>query len=316
MHLLYARFFTRALKKCGYGGVDEPFSGLLTQGMVRHETYQDEEGHWLFPDQVERTANGRLVQLGTGRKVKVGRSEKMSKSHKNVIDPTAIIEAYGVDTARLFLLSDSPPERDLDWTATGIEGAWRYLQRLWRMVRDPALALPQGSGEPPDGLGPPAMKLKRIIHKTIAAVTGDLEKGHFNRAVARIRELTNALGDLDPSDLGAPHILRHGLETVVRLIGPMTPHLGEELWQALGHDGLLADAPWPEAEPALLLDDSVTVAVQVNGKLRGTITLERNAPREEAEAAALAEPSVKRAIGDRPVRKVIVVPERVVNVVV
>ncbi|MCZ6720628.1 MAG: leucine--tRNA ligase [Proteobacteria bacterium] len=316
LHLLYSRFFIRALKRCGYIDSDEPFTGLLTQGMVCHETYRDAEGNWLQPDEVERKENGVLVQSATGKAVTVGRSEKMSKSHKNVIDPTAIIEAYGADTARLFMLSDSPPERDLEWTATGIEGAWRYVQRLWRMVAEPAVALAPVGSAPPETLDAPALALRRQIHKTIAAVSDDFDKFAFNRAIARIRELTNTLGDLDSSVKDAAVLLREGLETAVRLIGPVTPHLAEEMWQALGHETLLAETSWPEAVPALVENESVTIAVQVNGKLKGTITLGRAAPREEAEAAALAEPAVQRAIGEKTVRKVIIVPDRVVNVVV
>jgi leucyl-tRNA synthetase len=316
LHLLYSRFFTRALKRCGYIDSDEPFAGLLTQGMVCHETYRDAEGNWLQPDEVERKADGMLVQSATGKAVTVGRSEKMSKSRKNVVDPTAIIEAYGADTARLFMLSDSPPERDLEWTATGVEGAWRYVQRLWRMVAEPAVALAPIGSAPPEAPGEPALALRRQIHKTIAAVSDDFDKFAFNRAVARIRELTNTLGDLDPNVKDAAGLLREGLETAVRLIGPVTPHLAEEMWQALGHETLLAETPWPEAEAALVEDESITIAVQVNGKLKGTITLGRAAPREEAEAAALAEPAVQRAIGEKTVRKVVVVPDRVVNVVV
>ncbi len=316
LHLLYSRFFTRALRECGYLDFDEPFSGLLTQGMVRHQTYRDAAGNWVFPSQVGRGDDGAPVLIETGEPVSAGRSEKMSKSHKNVVDPEAILDAYGADTARLFMLSDSPPERDLDWSDTGVDGALRFLNRLWRMVTEPAAALAARGAPMPEKLGEAAHQARIAIHKAIAATTGDLERFRFNRAVARVRELANALSALDGEDDGTAWVMREGLETLVRLIGPMTPHLAEELWQALGHEALLADTPWPEADPVLLTDATVTIAVQVNGKLRGTLTLTPDAGEEAARTAALAEPSVVRAIGGKPVRRVIVVPNRIVNVVV
>jgi leucyl-tRNA synthetase len=316
LHLLYSRFFTRALKKCGYLDIKEPFAGLLTQGMVRHETYCDSANQWLYPEEVRRTDDGRYVKADDGSPVTVGRSESMSKSRKNVVDPESIIENYGADTARLFMLSDSPPERDVEWTESGIEGAWRYINRLWRMITEPPVPLPPVGAAAPDRLSDAAEAAQRTIHKTIAAVTNDLERFRFNRAVARIRELTNLLAELGGDGPGEAWVLREGFETTVRLMGPMMPHLAEELWSRLGHDALLADSPWPEADAALIVDDSVVVAVQVNGKLRGTLELPRDADREAVEAAALALPAVTRIIGGKPVREVIVVPNRVINVVV
>ncbi len=316
LHLLYSRFFTRALKQCGYLNVEEPFAGLLTQGMVCHETYQDKAGNWLMPSEVEHTEGGGYRAIEGGGAVAVGRSEKMSKSRKNVVDPTAIIEAFGADTARLFMLSDSPPERDLEWTATGVEGAWRYIQRLWRLVSEPTVALPPPGRAPEDIEDDGLIELRRIIHKSVLAVTEDLERFGFNRAVARVRELTNALADIDPGAPGAGAVLREGLEVAAQLIAPMTPHLAEALWQALGHQTLLAGAPWPVADATLVADDTITLAVQVNGKLRGTVSLGRDAGQNEAQAAALAEPNVQRAIGGKAIRKVIVVPDKVINVVV
>ena len=315
LHLLYSRFFTRALKKCGYLSVDEPFAGLLTQGMVCHETYRGKDGKWLFPSDVTRDSSGDARHAVTGAPVTVGRSEKMSKSKKNVVDPEAIIDAYGADTARLFMLSDSPPDRDLEWTESGVEGAWRYVNRLWRMVDEPRVALDKEPARP-QALGDAALKVHRAVHKTIAWVSADLDSFHFNKAVARIRELTNALDDLDLDGPGAAWAWREGVETAVRLIGPLMPHVAEELWQKLGHATLLADAPWPEADPALLVDDNVSLAVQVNGKLRGTVDLPKDSETKAIEAAALALENVVKAIGDKPIRKVIVVPNRIVNVVV
>jgi leucyl-tRNA synthetase len=239
----------------------------------------------------------------------------MSKSRRNTIDPTATIEAYGADTARLFMLSDSPPERDLEWTEAGIDGAWRYLNRLWRLFEEPETPMLSPDAAAPE-LSPAAAELKRAIHKTIDAVTAELERFHFNRAVALIRELSNALEAFDAADSAAPALRREGLETLVQLIGPMVPHLAEELWQRLGNSTLLAETAWPKADPIWLIDAEVTLAVQVNGKLRGTITLPKGSDQEAAEAAALAEPSVVRGLAGKAPRRVIVVPDKIVNLVV
>jgi leucyl-tRNA synthetase len=318
LHLLYSRFFTRALKQCGYLDLDEPFAGLFTQGMVCHQTYQDDNGDWLFPEQVEADAGGGLIDRD-GHPVVVGRTEKMSKSKKNVVGLDAIVDTYGADTARLYLLSDSPPERDLDWTETGIEGIWRYVNRLWRMASEPPVALPPPRTGAPTPLSAPLVALRRTIHQTIAAVTDDLDKFRFNRAVAHIRELTNAVEALPEEilrfDPAAPAVLREGLETVARLVGPMMPHLAEEMWQTLGGAGLLAAQPWPVADSDLARDEQVTIAVQVNGKLRGTLEFPRDSESGMIENAALELPQVARWLKGRPPRKVIVVPNRVVSIV-
>jgi leucyl-tRNA synthetase len=314
LHLLYSRFFMRALKQCGYLDLEEPFTGLFTQGMVCHETYRDVEGSWLSPEEV-RKEDGRLVD-DAGRPVAIGRSEKMSKSKKNVIDPAGIIEGYGADTARWFMLSDSPPERDLEWTEAGVEGAYRFVQRLWRMVDEALPALPRAGTPPPNEFGPGALSQRRAVHKTIAAFTDDLERFRFNRAVARIHELANAIADFNAHTEADRWATREALESLVRLIQPMMPHLAEELWQRLGHQSILAEGGWPEADPVLARDETITLAVQVNGKLRATIALPRDSETAAAEAAALADPNVKRWLGDKPPRKIIVVPNKVINVVV
>ena len=315
LHLLYSRFFTRALKTCGYLGVSEPFAGLLTQGMVCHETYKDEAGAWLYPEEVVKDDNGHLVHSQTGQPVSLGRSEKMSKSKRNVVDPAHIIATYGADTARLFMLSDSPPERDLEWTEAGIDGAWRYVNRLWRLIAQSADGLP-APGTAIAEIGEGAAKLRRMAHKTVAAVSDDLDRFHFNKAVARIRELTNALGDFKPAQPGDFWVLREGLEMAALLVAPMMPHLAEEMWAALGHAIPVVDTPWPLAEPGLLVEDSVTVAVQVNGKLRATIDLPKDADAALAEQTALAQEAVIAAMSGKTPRKVVVVPNRIVNVVV
>jgi leucyl-tRNA synthetase len=314
LHLLYSRFFTRALRDCGYIGIDEPFSGLFTQGMVCHETYRGPEGDWLTPAEVKREA-GELLRIADRAPVTAGRSEKMSKSKKNVVDPTEIIESYGADTARLFMLSDSPPERDLEWTEAGVDGAWRYLNRLWRLVSEPPVPLPPPGTPRPARLSPEAEAAWRAAHKAIAAVSEHLEGFRFNVAVAQVRTLSNALAELGGTGAGEAWALRFGLETLTLLIGPMTPHLAEAMWATLGREGLLCAQPWPKADPALLVEDRVTVAVQVNGKLRATIDLPRNAANDDAQSAALAHPAVQRSLDGKAPRKVIVVPNRIVNVV-
>jgi len=316
LHLLYSRFFMRAMKQCGHVEIEEPFAGLFTQGMVCHETYRDEAGKWLYPDEVTRLETEQFVTLADHAPVTVGRSESMSKSKRNTVDPEAIIDAFGADTARLFMLSDSPPARDLEWTDAGVKGAWRYLNAVWRLLIDPPVALSAVGADlalPAQG---PLHALRQIIHKTIDGVGGDLERFHFNRAVARIHELSNALGAIEPSAEGAGRVMREGLEVLTLLFAPMAPHLAEEMWLKLGHGTTISAESWPVPDQALLVDDTVTLAVQVNGKKRATIVLPTNHDKDQAEAAALADAGVQRAIDGKSIRKIIVVPGRIVNVVV
>jgi leucyl-tRNA synthetase len=324
LHLLYARFFTRALAKIGRIGVVEPFRGLFTQGMVTHETYEragsngpadsdddftrDNEpaGRWLSPEEVEKR-DGQMVERATGLPVVVGRVVKMSKSKKNVVDPDAILDRYGADAVRWFMLSDSPPERDLAWSLAGIEGAARFVQRLWRIAlaaRAQAVAADPG---PEAGAGE---ALARQLHRTIDGITHDIDRLQFNKAVARAYELANGIEKAPPSAARA-----EASRTLLRLVAPMVPHIAEEAWAMLGGEGLIADAPWPVADPALLEDDSVTYAVQVNGKLRETVTLAKGLPREAVEAAVLALPKISAQLGGAAPRKLIVVPDRLVNIV-
>jgi leucyl-tRNA synthetase len=314
LHLLYSRFFIRALKECGYLDLEEPFAGLFTQGMVCYQTYQNSEGEWLFPKEVTTDPAGRVTD-NSGRPVVIGRLEKMSKSRKNVIGLDEIVETYGADTARLYLLSDSPPEGDREWTDAGIEGTWRYVSRLWRLISEPAAPLPPPGDAVPDGLSPALTAIRRHIHKTIAAVTDDIDKFRFNRAVARIRELTNALEELNDETPSAGAVFREGLEAVTLMFGPMVPHLAEEMWQHLGHTALVVDTPWPLADPELACDAQVTIAVQVNGKLRATFDFPRDAGAADVEGTALALPQIARLLDGKPPRKVVIVPNRIVSVV-
>ena len=298
LHLLYARFWTRALQHMGRLSFAEPFHGLFTQGMVTHETYRSADGRWLAPDEVEVGEGGQVVERATSSRVERGRVEKMSKSKKNTIDPEPIVDRYGADAVRWFMLSDSPPERDLEWSISAIEGAARFVQRVWRLVQK------VGGGEGADA------DLERKAHRAIAAVAAAIEGLQFNKAVASLYEVTNAI------EKAAPSATRdEAIRTLVLLAAPMAPHLAEEAWAALGNAGMIADAPWPAHDPALLVDETVTLAVQVNGKLRDTITAARGLPGPEAEALALALPKVQAQLGGNAPRKVIVVPDRLVNIV-
>ncbi|WP_262693410.1 leucine--tRNA ligase [Kordiimonas aquimaris] len=314
LHLLYARFFTRALKKVGRTNIEEPFEGLFTQGMVNHVTYKDSEGEWVFPEQVRRRDDGTLFRSDNGHAVTEGRIEKMSKSKRNVVDPDDIIDQYGSDTARWFVLSDSPPERDLLWTEAGIEGAWRFVQRIYRMVEEPTTPLAANGAIMPDGMSETAQALRKATHKTIMGVTADIENLHFNKSVARLYEFANAITAKLEGD-GAAEAMREAVETMVLLVGPMMPHLSEELWRRLGYKTLVANTPWPKALEELTIDNTVKMAVQVNGKVRDTIEIAKDMAKEDVEAFALARPNVTKFTDGATIRKVIVVPGRIVNIV-
>jgi leucyl-tRNA synthetase len=311
LHLLYARFFTRGLKKLGYTNVAEPFAGLFTQGMLCLATFKDAEGQWLEPGEVEMRDGG-YFKKGTNEIVTVGPSEKMSKSKKNVIAPETIIDIYGADTIRWFMLSDTPPERDIEWTEDGVEGCWRFVQRIHRLVTETADLPPPGAKPNADAEGAD-LELRRASHRAIAAVTEDIEALRFNRAVARIYELANALSGADAGVAGA--VRREALETIVLLIGPMMPHLAETCWQSLGHKAMVVETTWPVADPALVAFDTVKYPIQVNGKLRAVREFPKGTDGETVKASVLEMEEVKRALDGKPPKRVIVVPERIVNIV-
>ncbi|OBV10843.1 leucine--tRNA ligase [Erythrobacter dokdonensis] len=303
LHLLYARFWTRALAHTGKITVQEPFAALFTQGMVTHETYSQPNPNtglpiWLNPDEVDRTSDGATLK-SDGSPVEVGRVIKMSKAKKNVVDPDNIIAKHGADAVRWFMLSDSPPERDLPWSDAGIEGCARFVQRLWRLF-----SAYDASAEGED------KSLDRKTHQTIAAVAADIEALGFNKAVARIYELTGMVEKAAPSASRSAAI-----RALVHLAAPMMPHLAEEAWSNMGGEGLIADAPWPTVDPALLVDDEVTIAIQHMGKLRDTVTAPKGSSKEDLEALALASANLQRSVNGAAIRKVIVVPDRLVNIV-
>ncbi len=310
LHLLYARFFTKALRDCGYLDIDEPFKGLFTQGMVCHETYKDKQGNWLSPQEISKNSDGTATLIKDDSPVTIGRSEKMSKSKYNTVAPETILSSYGADAARVFMLSDTPAERDLEWTEAGIDGAWRYVNRLWRLLH----ACPTEVTKP-EKLSSQADKLLRFSHKTIQAVTEDLEKLRFNVAVAHLRELTNEISALKIEEASDKYAYHFAFKTLVQLISPIAPHIAEEMWEKLGNQTLLATSLWPKADESLIMEETMTIAVQVMGKMRGTIEISKEASEEEVKALALNLPTVQAQIEGKTVRKIIVVKNKIVNVV-
>jgi leucyl-tRNA synthetase len=314
LHLLYSRFFTRAMSITGHAAISEPFDGLFTQGMVVHETYRGIDGAWIPPAEVQiETIDGerRAIEIATGKPVTIGSIEKMSKSRKNVVDPDDIIASYGADTARWFMLSDSPPERDVIWSEEGVQGASRFVQKVWRIVGE-ARDLPAGQSSPtPD-------PVTKAAHKAVLAVSEDLERLRFNRCIAHVHDLSNTLASAlaEASREANAHAIRAAARIMVQLFAPMMPHLAEECWQDLGGDGLVANSDWPVADPALVQEASLMLPVQINGKKRGDISVPTEATTTEVESLVRSDAAITAILNGQPIRKIIVVPRRIVNIVV
>ncbi len=313
LHLLYARFFTRALKECGYVSIEEPFKGLMAQGMVCHETFRTEKGEWVMPSEVIEE-NGKFFRVSDHAPVKKGRSEKMSKSKKNVVDPADIVRDFGADTARLFVISDSPPDRDFEWTEAGIQGVWKFLNRIWSLSEAFLPYLGGVDQKIPQNLSDDDLKIRKIVHAAMREVSKEIEAFGLNRYVARLRELVNALSDLSPQEVNSA-ILREALETFLLLLSPVMPHIAEEIWSRLGRQTLIAETAWPQFDPSLVQKETVTLAIQVNGKLRATLDVAVHMPEDKVKEEALSQPNVTRALEGLTPRKVIVIPNKVVNIV-
>lgn len=317
LHLLYSRFFTRALSACGYLDLDEPFDGMMTQGMVCHQTFRHPDGQWLFPSEVKKAEGEAWVLAEDESPIDAGRIEKMSKSKRNVVDPEFIIQQYGADTARLFMMSDSPPERDMEWTNSGVEGASRFINKIWRLSlgEDQNKPLAAKDSPMPSSFDDVAKKVIGEAHKTIAGITEDIDRFRFNRCVAALYTLSNAIGELKDNNEAQNWARRFGLETLARLIAPIAPHIAEEMWENMGHDQMVALLDWPKADEAWLVTETINMPVQVNGKLRGTIDVAPDCDKALAEELALALPAVQKILDGNTPKKVIVVPNRIVNVV-
>ncbi|MDC3286622.1 leucine--tRNA ligase [Alphaproteobacteria bacterium] len=314
LHLLYSRFFMRALSDVGYLDLAEPFAGLMTQGMVCHQSFKNQDGDWLFPEQVTHTSDG-FVEVDTGAAVNAGRVEKMSKSKRNVVDPELIIKTYGADTARLFMLSDSPPERDLEWTESGVEGAFRFLQKIWRLAEQADMTgldfLPVKSAAHSSD----TEELIRTIHSAIASIGSDIERFAFNKCVASLHILVGAISDYRNKDGTDQATFSYALHNLSVLIAPFSPHLAEEIWEKTGGNGLVSQASWPTAQAEWLTSEKVEIAVQVNGKVRGKLSLPVDCAKDDAEKAALSLDIIEKYCEGRIIKRVIVVPNRIINVV-
>jgi leucyl-tRNA synthetase len=322
LHLLYARFFNKALKKCGYLDFDEPFKNLLTQGMVCHQTFKNKQGKWVYPFDAIKDESGNFIDINTKEQLVVGRSEKMSKSKKNVVEPIGIIDRYGADTARLFMLSDTPPERNLEWSDAGIEGSWKYINRLWKLVlsfvdNDYVKNQAQKTLSNINEYQGYQQTIIKLNHKTIFAVQNELEKMGFNRAIAKIREFSNVLEKFILKNEADQKIMQFSLNNLVLLISPFTPHLAEELWQKLGNQTIISYVHNQlKYDKKLIIDDEVNIAVQVNGKLKKVLIMLKLSSKEALEQAVLADEIIQKNIANKEIKKIIVVPDKLVNIII
>ncbi len=328
LHLLYARFFTKALKKCGYLDFNEPFKNLLTQGMVCHKTFKDEDGSWVMPKDVIKEEGGSLKDINSGKKVIAGRSEKMSKSKKNVIEPSTIIDAYGADTARLFMLSDSPVNRDLEWSDSGIDGCWRYVNKLWRIVNDLSqnslfidnqqdiANIDLDSFDDPNQISKESLKLLNITHKAISDITADYEKISFNTVIAKIRELSNNIEKFKVSNLDDLKVKCAAIKSLIIIISPITPHLSEECAKKLGCAELICDKPFPTFNKKFVSTDLTKIAIQVKSKLRAVIEIPKGSEESTVVDVAKSHENVAKYLQGVSIKKVVFVKDRLVNFVI
>lgn len=302
LHLLYARFFTKALRDCGYLNVDEPFINLLTQGMVCHATYKDKDNQWLYPTEVEKNEHGQTVKISDQSTVTVGRTEKMSKSKRNLVDPQSIIDSYGADAARLFILSDTPPDRDFEWGEEGLDGAWRYLNRLWRLFQEKLLTYNQLNGEKD-------LQLRKLTHQTLSKITQAYEQNSFNKAIALCRELTRHIED--HLNNCSTTVIREASQILLQTLAPIVPHLTCEVWHQMEYEKKIND--WTDADTNLAAMEEVNIAVQINGKFRGVFITSADSSEANLETMAMSLPAIQKFIEGKVIKKVIIVPNRLVN---
>ena len=319
LHLLYSRFFTRAMKEANYVKLEEPFAGLFTQGMVTHETYKDQDGKWIFPEEVIYE-DGKPIHVETGTPVTVGQIESMSKSKKNIVDPQNIVETYGADTARWFILSDTPPERDIQWTDKGVEASSKFIQKAWKLINDGKSKIPKNNQNMPQKFSSEAIEIRKVTHRAIRDVTDALDNLRFNRAIAHVYELSNQIQIIFSennkyNDISALYAKRECLETYCQLFSPMAPHLAEECWKILECSDIIAEKAWPKLIKEYLEEEEVLIIVQVNGKKRGEIMIPKDTNSSTIEDEALALDNVKKIITSE-IKKIIHVPNRIINVVI
>jgi len=315
LHLLYSRFFTRALKKGKKLKISEPFKGLFTQGMVCHETYKNKNNEWIYPDEVIEK-KGEIKHIKSEEKIIKGPSESMSKSKKNTIDPEKIISEYGADSARWFMLSDSPPERDINWSEAGIQGSWRFCQKIWSLIQSNIDVFKIQTNAAPLDLSDKSLQLQREIHNILSQVTNSIEKFQMNVSVAKIYEMVNHLSKFNSEKPADKFIIKESLEILIRIIEPMTPHLAEECWAIIGKTTVLTSEPWPEVKQDLLVKENTTIIIQVNGKKRGELTIGMNSSKDEVMQESMKIKNIADFLKDKKIIKKIFVANKILNLVI